>query len=209
MHITFITRICDKCHNRQLLISAKLFTDKNFSGEDNTMLLTKGQTSMSTTTFTAASHTFSAETAVTSSIRDFVLQMDEPNCCQPSHDINPIEMMLSALASCQCLAAKKYAALHDIAIHEFNIDLHGDIDPDRLVTVNGDDAETFQEVRMKTFIKTSAPPEKIEQFRSFIMNQCPLSQTMLHGVNILADDIIIELDYDAIVDGQGHVMAAW
>lgn len=164
---------------------------------------------MSTRTFTATSHMFSAATAVTSSIRDFIVKMDEPSCCEPNHDLNPIEMMLSALASCQCLAAKKYAALHDIAIHEFNIDLHGDIDPDRLVAINGDDAEHFQEVRMKTFIRTSAPPEKIEQFRSFIMDRCPLSQTMLHGVNLVADDIEIELDYDAIADEHGHVMAAW
>ncbi|MFO7681305.1 MAG: OsmC family protein [Chloroflexota bacterium] len=164
---------------------------------------------MSSTTFTAASHMFSSATAVTSSIRDFVLQMDEPCCGEPEHNVNPIEMMLSALASCQCLAAKKYAALHDIAIHEFKIDLHGDIDPDRLVAVNGDDAEHFQEVRMKTFIKTSAPPEKIEQFRSFIMGKCPMSQTMLHGVNIVADDITIELDDDAIAEAYGHVMAAW
>ena len=106
-------------------------------------------------------------------------------------------------------AARKYAALHDIAIHEFNIDLHGDIDPDRFVPINGDAAEHFQEVRMKTFIRTSAPPEKIEQFRAFIMHKCPLSQTMLHGVNIVADDIVIELDDDAIAEEQGHVMAAW
>ena len=95
------------------------------------------------------------------------------------------------------------------AIHEFNIDLHGDIDPDHLVSINGDAAENFQEVRMKTTIKTSAPPEKIEQFRSFIMGNCPMSQTMLHGVNVVADDIVIELDYDAIADEQGHVMAVW
>ncbi len=152
---------------------------------------------------------FSAATAVTSSIRNFILHMDEPSCCEPAHDVNPIEMMLSALASCQCLAAKKYAALHNIAIHEFNIDLHGDIDPDRIVSINGDDAEHFQEVRMKTFIRTSAPPEKIEQFRSFIKSNCPLTQTILHGVNVVADDIVIELDYDAIADEQGHVMAAW
>jgi len=152
---------------------------------------------------------FSAATAVTSSIRNFVLQMDEPCTCEPSHDVNPIEMMLSALASCQCLAARKYAALNGIAIHEFNIDLHGDIDPDRLVSLNGDDAEHFQEVRMKTYIKTSAPPEKIEQFRSFITGKCPLTQTMLHGVNVIADDIVIELDYDAITDDYHHVMAAW
>lgn len=164
---------------------------------------------MSTSTFTATSHMFSAATAVTSSIRDFIVKMDEPNCCAPIHDVNPIEMLLSSLASCQCMAAKKYAALHDIAIHEFNIDLHGDIDPDRLVSMNEDDAEHFQEVRMKTFIKTSAPPEKIEQFRNFITNKCPLSQTMLHGVNVVADDIVIELDYDAIADADHHVMAAW
>ena len=164
---------------------------------------------MSTKTFTAASHMYSAATAVTSSIGSLILHMDEPGCCEPSHDANPIEMMLSALASCQCLAARKYAALHDIAIHEFNIDLHGDIDPDRFVPINGDAAEHFQEVRMKTYIRTSAPPEKIEQFRAFIMNKCPLSQTMLHGVNIVADDIVIELDDDTIADKQGHVMAAW
>jgi len=164
---------------------------------------------MSTTTFTATSHMFSAATAVTSSIRDYIVTMDEPNCCEPTNDINPIEMLLSSLASCQCMAAKKYAALHDIAIHEFNIDLHGDIDPDRLVSMDEDDAEHFQEVRMKTFIKTSAPPEKIEQFRSFITSKCPLTQTMLHGVNVVADDIVIELDYDAIADQYRHVMAAW
>jgi uncharacterized OsmC-like protein len=135
--------------------------------------------------------------------------MDEPCCCQPTHEVNPIEMLLSSLASCQCLAAKKYAALHSIPIHEFNIDLHGDIDPDRLVSMNGEADEHFQEVRMKTFIKTSAPPEQIEQFRSFITSKCPLTQTMLHGVNVIADDIVIELDDDAIVDEHRHVMAAW
>jgi len=32
---------------------------------------------------------------------------------------------------------------------------------------------------------------------------------MLHGVNVVADDIVIELDYDAIADQHRHVMAAW
>jgi uncharacterized OsmC-like protein len=164
---------------------------------------------MTTRTFTATSHMDSSATAVTSAIGDLILQMDEPNCCDPDHSVNPIDMMLSALASCQCLAAKKYAAQNNIPIHEFNIDLQGDVDPERFVPINGDNAEHFREVRMKTFIKTSAPPEKIEQFRSFIMSKCPLSQTMLHGVNIVADDIVIELDDDAIADEHGHVMAAW
>ncbi|PID85426.1 MAG: hypothetical protein CSA11_07745 [Chloroflexi bacterium] len=163
---------------------------------------------MSTQTFTATSHTSSAATAVTSAMRDFTITMDEPCCCEPAHDANPIEMMLSALASCQCLAAQKYAALHDIAIHEFDIELHGDIDPDNLLSINGDDVN-FQEIRMKTFIRTSAPPEKIEQFRSFILSKCPMSKSMLNGVHIIAEDIEIELDEDTIADEQGHVMAAW
>ena len=151
---------------------------------------------MTTTTFTATSQTFSGKTAVTSSIRNVNLHMDEPCGCQAADTVNPIEMMLSALASCQCLAAKKYAAAHDIPIHEFNIELHGDIDPERLVSTNGEADEYFQAVRMKTFIKTSAPPQKIEQFRRFISHNCPLTQTMLHGVHIAADDIVIELEQE-------------
>lgn len=166
---------------------------------------------MSLTTFTAATELVDGETAVINTVRNHTLQLDDPCACREKSDVgvNPIEMMLSALGSCQCLAAKQFARENQIPIHKFNIELEGDLDPDNLLHVNGSAPAGFQEVRFKTHIVTSASPEKIEQFRRFVQGQCPLSQTMLPGVSIISDDIIIELDDDAIAETYGHVMAAW
>lgn len=44
--------------------------------------------------------------------------------------MNPVEMLLRALGSCQVIVAKSFAKAHGIDLHDFLVVLEGDLDLD-------------------------------------------------------------------------------
>ena len=57
--------------------------------------------------------------------------MDEPKELGGSDTgMNPVEMLLCALGSCQAIVAKSFATAHGIDLHDFLVVLEGDLDPD-------------------------------------------------------------------------------
>ncbi len=66
---------------------------------------------------------------VDSEARGFKLRADEPtDLGGTDQGMNPVEMLLSALGSCQCMTVRFFAAMLKIDLTDCRIELEGDID---------------------------------------------------------------------------------
>ena len=130
---------------------------------------------------------------VDSTVRNFTLRMDEPvNLGGTDTGMNPVEALLAALGSCLTIVAGAFADTHDIELEEFWVELEGDLDPDGFLRGTEGVRKGFQEVRFTPHIKTSASEEKVQEFMAFIKNRCPVSDNLMNGVNVIANDPVID-----------------
>ena len=138
-----------------------------------------------------AIHTFKAEStlkagmAVESTSRGFAIRADEPrNIGGTNTGMSPVEMLLCALGSCQCIAARAFAVLQGIDLKEFHVSVEGDINPEGFLKGKEVTRPGFQEIRLKVNIKANAPRDKIDEFVAFIQSRCPVAETIMNGVSI-------------------------
>ncbi len=143
-------------------------------------------------TFTATSKIVDG-LQVDNTVRNFTLRMDEPvNLGGTDTGMNPVEALLAALGSCLAIVAAAFAESHDIELEEFWVELEGDLDPDGFLRGVEGVRNGFQEVRFTPHIKTSASEEKVAEFVEFIKSRCPVSDTMMNGTKVIAEDPMID-----------------
>jgi uncharacterized OsmC-like protein len=102
--------------------------------------------------------------------------------------MNPVEMLLRALGSCQVIVAKSFAKAHGIDLHDFLVVLEGDLDLDGFLK----DKPGLQEIRFAFHLAIDAPQGKVDQFVEFIKSRCPVGDTLLNGVKSLQSDVVVE-----------------
>ena len=147
---------------------------------------------MTIETFTAKSKLVEG-LQVDSTVRNFTIRMDEPvNLGGTDTGMNPVEAVLAALGSCLVIVAGAFAESHGIDLEEFWIELEGDLDPDGFLRGAEGVRNGFQEVRFTPHIKTSAPEEKVKEFMAFMKSRCPVSDNLITGTRVVANDPIIE-----------------
>lgn len=138
-----------------------------------------------------AIHTFKAEAilkegmAVESTSRGFALRADEPrNIGGTNTGMSPVEMLLCALGSCECIAARILAVSQGIDLKEFHVSVEGDINPEGFLKGKEVTRPGFQEIRLKINIEANAPRDRIDEFVAFIQSRCPVAETIMNGVRI-------------------------
>jgi uncharacterized OsmC-like protein len=125
---------------------------------------------------------------VKSRSRGFTLRADEPrNIGGTNTSVNPVEMLLCALGSCQCIAARLLAPSQGIDLKEFHVSVEGDINPEGFLRGKEVTRPGFQEIRLKINVKADAPRDKIDSFVAFIQSRCPVGETVMNGVRIMTE----------------------
>lgn len=131
--------------------------------------------------------------SVENTVGKFTVLMDEPATLRGTDTgMNPVEMLLCTLGSCQCIVARLFARAQKIDLHEFRVELEGDLDPAGFLKGADDIRPGFQEIRYTMYIKTTASQEKAEAFASFIKSRCPVSDMLINGVRIVQNDVVVE-----------------
>jgi uncharacterized OsmC-like protein len=147
---------------------------------------------MSVVTFKATSHNLPTGLAVENVARGFRVVMDEPKELGGSDTgMNPVEMLLCALGSCQAIVAKSFAKAHGIDLHDFLVVLEGDLDPDGFLKGKPGVRPGFQEIRFAFYLETNASQDKVDQFVEFIKSRCPVGDMLLNGVRIVQSDVVV------------------
>lgn len=140
-------------------------------------------------TFKATAHGIEG-IAVEVNVRDFEIVMDEPEeLGGTNRGMNPVEAILGALGSCQCIVAAAFADAQGFEYRDIKVEVEGDLDPDGFMGLS--DVRTgLQDVRYKVIIDTDEPKEKVEQFLDFVAHTCPVEDT-LSGVSCSRTEIVI------------------
>ncbi|RKQ30278.1 OsmC family protein [Oceanobacillus halophilus] len=118
--------------------------------------------------------------------------VDEPeNLGGTDKGMNPVELLLSALGACQAIVARTYAEKFDVDLQNFWVELEGDIDLDGFLG-KSDVRPGFSEIRYTFHIETSASEEKVEAYKEFIENHCPVGDTIANPVDLASSKVVVE-----------------
>jgi uncharacterized OsmC-like protein len=143
-------------------------------------------------TFKATSKLLDHGMAVENSAACFMIIADEPkNMRGTDEGMNPVEMLLCALGSCQCITARFLAKSFGIDLKEYRVELEGDLDPAGFMKGMEGVRPGYQQIRTKVFIKANAPEEKQREFAAFVKSRCPVGDCLTKGVAVYETCFIV------------------
>lgn len=123
-------------------------------------------------------HTRSELTAglrVDTSVRQHALVMDEPEAIGGGDGgPTPVEVLLAALAACQEITYKAYAAAMGIALERVVIELEGDIDLRGFFGVDESVRPGLGAIRGRVELTSSAPRARLDQLKAAVDSHCPV-----------------------------------
>lgn len=122
--------------------------------------------------------------------RGFKMVLDEPvEEGGTDSAMNPVEALLCALGSCQCIVAKMVALNMGIEIEDLKVELEGELDP---AGYQGDTSVRpgYQAVRSKFIVKSNASEEEIKEMIAVAEQFCPVGDTISKGTNLAVDYVI-------------------
>jgi uncharacterized OsmC-like protein len=111
-----------------------------------------------------------------------VMRADEPLILAGGDNgANPVEFLLSALASCVTTSMVAHAAVRGIHINSLESELEGDIDLNGFFGLSDSTPKGYTEIRVKFRVDTdTANLEQLRQLASF----SPVLNTLLQGTNV-------------------------
>ena len=122
--------------------------------------------------------------------RHFKIAADEPPALGGTDKaMNPVELLLGALASCLTIVAVFYANKLGYDVEDVSVDTEGDLDPAGFTGQDESVRPGFQQVRARLNIVSSEPRERIEELAKIAFSHCPVSNT-LSGVEVKEEIVI-------------------
>ncbi len=142
-----------------------------------------------------AKKVFRAETALvddlrcTGKVREFdTLNIDEPTELGGSNTaMNPLEMALVALGTCQEIMYGAYAAVMGIPLDEVKVECKGNIDLRGLLSMDESEPSGFKKIQYKTTIKSPADDESIRQLVDTVESHCPMLDTLVRPIEVTGE----------------------
>ncbi|MFK5948784.1 MAG: OsmC family protein [Methylococcales bacterium] len=110
------------------------------------------------------------------SIRDFPkFTIDEPpELGGQDSAMNPVEMVLGALGSCQEIIYSAYASVMDIELKSVEVDVRGYLDLQGLFGMDENIPAGFKRVSFETRIESDADEESLRKLIDTVENHCPV-----------------------------------
>lgn len=144
-------------------------------------------------TFKATASKTDTGLQVESDARGFKMVLDEPKEMGGTDTgMNPVEALLCALGSCQCIVAASFAKKEGFNYDKVWVELEGDLDPDGMMGKDPDVRNGFQEVRFTIHFKSDEPQDKAEKFADFIESRCPVGDCLGNPVPLVRTGVVVE-----------------
>lgn len=125
--------------------------------------------------------------------RDFSLVIDEPEeNGGDNKGMNPVELLLGSIGACQTITAMIYADFYGIQIDELSVEVEGDMDSDGFSGADSSVRPGFQRIRSVFHIKSSAPKVQLLQLIKMVEKQCPVGDSVGHGVELAPPELVQE-----------------
>ena len=144
---------------------------------------------MSTIKFEAKGKSLN-KTKLTTKVRDFVIDVDEPKALGGGDEApNPVEYILIGLAGCINVVAHHVAGELGITINNLEIVTSGDINIDKFLGTSDKERAGFQGIDLKLSYQSDAPQELQDQWLKSVSSRCPVKDNLLSATPV---NIIIE-----------------
>ena len=147
---------------------------------------------MAVVTFKAVSKQLEGLT-VENKARNFNVIMDEPPTLGGTDKgMNPVEALLCALGSCQCIVGAAFAKKFNIDLKGIWAEIEGDLDPDGFLQGKEGIPVGFKEVRIHLHIQADIDDVKKAEFAAFIGERCPVGKTMALPTSVKLASVVVE-----------------
>jgi uncharacterized OsmC-like protein len=112
------------------------------------------------------------------------ISTDEPNEVLGSDTgISPAETLISSLAACLTVGYAANAAALGIDLDELSFEITGDGSLEGFMN-NGDKRPGLSDLKIKAFIKSSAPEDKLRELHDYVNEHSPILDTICNPVKI-------------------------
>jgi uncharacterized OsmC-like protein len=117
--------------------------------------------------------------------QEFSINADEPPVLAGSDSApNPVEILLSSLASCLTTSLVAHASVNGIEIGSVESEIEGDLDLNGFLGLDPSVAKGFTDIRVT--IRVDADTDNIEKLRRLALFS-PVFHTLTNGVNVSVD----------------------
>ena len=116
--------------------------------------------------------------------RGHKIRIDEP-VEQGGEDtgMNPVELLLSSIASCQIITTSIYAESMGIKIEEMSVEVEGDMDSAGFMGY-AKFRPGYTNIRTHIHIKSPADPMMVQQLVDLVEIRCPAADSVKNGVEL-------------------------
>jgi len=120
----------------------------------------------------------------TAHVRDFpAMVVDEPAVFGGTDQgMNPGEVLLAALGTCQEIMYSAFAAAMGVQLDELKITCRGNLDLHGMLALDEAVPAGFTEINFEAHIKSPESPEKIRALIDMAQSHCPLLDTITRSV---------------------------
>lgn len=117
--------------------------------------------------------------------RNFEIVVDEPrNLGGTDQGPNPVEYILAAYAGCLNVMGHIVAKEQGFELNGIEIEVEGDLDPDKLFGKPTEARAGYQEIRLKLKPDTSASKEQLAQWVEEVESRCPVNDNLINATPI-------------------------
>ncbi|MBU1700984.1 MAG: OsmC family protein [Candidatus Eisenbacteria bacterium] len=127
--------------------------------------------------------------------KNHTLTTDEPNEVLGSDTgISPAETLMSSLAACLTVGYAANAAALGIDLDELSLEITGNGSLEGFMNLRNQRAG-LSELKIKAFIKSDAPAEKLQELHDYVNNHSPIWDTICNPVKIESQVVTHQPDH--------------
>lgn len=125
--------------------------------------------------------------------RQFKLVVDEPEALGGTDEnANPVEYILAGLAGCINVVGHLVAKELGFTIDKLNIQVSGNINPDKLFGTDTNERAGFQKIELKLIPETNASIETLAQWLRLVQERCPVKDNLTNATPV---EVSVEKQY--------------
>jgi uncharacterized OsmC-like protein len=117
--------------------------------------------------------------------RSFKIIVDEPESLGGTDlGANPVEYVLAALAGCLNVVGHMIARELDFVLRGIELELEGDLNPDKLFGTSNENRAGYSEIRVKITPDADADQEVLAKWLEIVKERCPVSDNLANPTSV-------------------------
>ena len=131
-------------------------------------------------------------TRCTARVRDFPpMVIDEPPALGGEDaGVNPVELLLVSLGTCQEIVYSLYAQMMGIELESVSCDVRGELDVRGIFGIDAAIPAGYQKIRFETRLETQAPQAELERLIRTVEMCCPTLDTLKRPIDVAGSVLV-------------------